>query len=108
MLPMPDIADLSSYGLKPYGFLEKLAALSCVEAVYLYGSRARGEFDDWSDVDLAIDCPHASEQDWQTIQEIVSNADIMVNVHAVRFDVLPDDIFKQQIMRDKEALYAHR
>lgn len=98
---------LTPYGLKPYRFLNQLAALPYVEAIYLYGSRARGEFDEWSDVDLAIDCPKATSRDWHTIQEIIENADIMVDVQAVRVDELTDDIFKTQVMRDKKVLYEH-
>ena len=53
--------------MKQYGFIEKLKELPFVDAIWLYGSRARGDFQDRSDIDLAIVCPKASDEDWQRV-----------------------------------------
>ncbi len=43
--------------------VEILAAHPGVERVRLFGSRARGDHDQWSDVDLAVDAPTLSHGD---------------------------------------------
>ncbi|HEV2916259.1 MAG TPA: nucleotidyltransferase domain-containing protein [Candidatus Babeliales bacterium] len=40
-----------------YQFFKKLIALPYIEKIILYGSRARGDTRDRSDIDLAIECP---------------------------------------------------
>ena len=88
-----------------YAFFKKLTALPFVEAIYLYGSRARGDNDDWSDVDLAIYCPKADTGDWLDIEEICDNADILVRVERTRYEKIQDAVFKAQVERDKKVLY---
>lgn len=97
--------DWAAYGLKPYRFFEALIELPFVEALYLYGSRARGDFDEWSDIDLAISCPRADEGQWRQIIDIAENADILVDVECTRLDHVKDEIFAQEITRDMVELY---
>lgn len=90
----------------PYRFLDQLKALSFVEAIYLYGSRARGDGDTRSDIDLAILCPEASRKDWLEVLEIIETADTLLFIDCVRFDRLEeDDPLKQMIAKDKIVLY---
>lgn len=98
---MPSPADITTYD-----FFTRLTALPCVEAVYLYGSRARGDADTYSDYDLAIHCPNAREEEWNTLVEMLENAPFLNHIEAVRYDALPDGLFKQQIDKYKQVLYA--
>ena len=50
--------------LNDYLFLQKIAALPFVDAIYLFGSRARGDHRDRSDIEIAILCQNADETDW--------------------------------------------
>jgi len=50
--------------LNDYLFLQKIAALPFVDAIYLFGSRARGDHRERSDIDLAVFCRAANENDW--------------------------------------------
>lgn len=72
--------------LTDYHFLQQLAALPFVEAIYLFGSRARGEHRERSDIDLAILCPDASESDWQSILRVVDDADTLLPIDCVRLE----------------------
>jgi uncharacterized protein len=100
---MPKPADIG--GAK---FLSQLCELPFVDAIWLYGSRARGDHDDWSDVDLAIHCPTATEEEWRKITEIAANAGLLVKVECVRYDAINDDVFREQITRYHEVLYDKR
>ena len=62
-------------GLPPYRFIERLAALPFVEALVLYGSRARGDHRPRSDIDLAVRAPSADAAQWQQVLDIVDEAD---------------------------------
>lgn len=43
--------------IRKYKFFSKLSNLPYVEAIWLYGSRARGDNQDMSDIDIAIFSP---------------------------------------------------
>lgn len=90
-----------------YAFFRALTALPFVEAIYLYGSRARGDQDDWSDIDLAVLCPKATAAQWYEIQAAVETEELLVPVAVARYDTITDAGFKAQIDRDKKELYRH-
>lgn len=92
--------------LTEYRFLGRLAALPCVQAVWLYGSRARGTARERSDIDLAILCPGATQGQWQAVLDILEEADTLLSIDAVRFDALrEDDPFRATILRDRQVLF---
>lgn len=99
---MPQPSDITSYG-----FFAKLKALPFVEAIYLYGSRARGDHDDWSDIDLAVLCPTASDREWAEVQCIVETEELLVPVTVTRYDAITDTGFKAQIDKHKKEMYRH-
>lgn len=89
-----------------YTFFHKLTELSFVEKIWLYGSRARGDFKERSDIDLAIECPHASVLEWFDLLDIIENADTLLKIDCVRVDELKDDsYFKRNIFRDAKLLF---
>jgi len=52
-------------------FFSKLCELSFIENIFLYGSRARGDFLERSDIDIAVNMPDASLEDWETVMRII-------------------------------------
>jgi predicted nucleotidyltransferase len=90
-----------------YKFLQQLTALPYVEEIWLYGSRARGDNQDRSDIDLAIICPQATREEWLKIVDIIDEADTLLKIDCVRFDTLKDTTpFKDNIFKDKKVLYS--
>lgn len=95
--------------LPDYQFLDHLKALPFVEAIYLYGSRARGEHRPRSDIDLAVVCPAASDGQWQEVLDIVENADTLLAIDCLRLDAEPvDSRLRLNIERDKKVIYERR
>lgn len=91
--------------LKKYNFIEKIKSLDFVNQVWLYGSRARGDNELKSDIDLAIVCnDDATDGDWNKIVDIVENRDTLLMVDYVRFDRLEDNKFKKNILKDRVVL----
>ena len=87
-----------------FRFFDAIAEMQFVEAVYLFGSRARGDATDKSDIDLAIVCPSASDYDWLKIVDIIDEADTLLKIDCVHFDTLKNDRLKAEIERDKIIL----
>jgi uncharacterized protein len=95
--------------LEGYDFYEKIKALPYVDRIYMYGSRARGDnIDDRSDVDLAIECPRASDEEWAKIKWIINKKEILLKLDCVRLDTLEDSLFKQEIEKDKKVIYEKK
>jgi predicted nucleotidyltransferase len=96
---MPKHHDITSYN-----FWVRIQEQPFVDAIYLYGSRARGDATRLSDIDLAILCPRASEADWLKIVDIIDNADTLLKIDYVRLDSLKNERLKAEIERDKVRL----
>ncbi len=95
--------------IKSYDFYYHLRTLPFVEAIWLYGSRAREDSQSRLDIDLAILCPKATDQDWATIREIISTADTLFHIDCVRFDTLQEtDKLRHAILRDKVVLFERK
>ena len=92
-----------------YAFIRSLAGLPFVERIIVYGSRARRENRERSDIDLAISCPSASPSDWSQVMEIVEQADTLLKIDCVRLEDLPtSDQLRQSILRDGKVLFERK
>lgn len=75
-----------------------------VDAIYLFGSRARGDHRDRSDIDIAILCPNANETDWQTILKLIDDADTLLSIDCIRLDQeSQNSALRLQIEQDKKT-----
>jgi len=90
-----------------YEFISRLKKLSFVEEIWLFGSRARGDNKELSDVDLAIVCPKANDNDWLKVTEIIDSADTLLKIDCLRMDkdLIGQEIY-QNILRDKKVIYV--
>ncbi|CAL7961936.1 conserved hypothetical protein [Alphaproteobacteria bacterium] len=73
-----------------YQFIKNIAKLPFVKSIILFGSRARGDNEERSDIDLAVDCYGCSHKDWLKVLDLVEKADTLLNIDCVRFDTLQD------------------
>jgi predicted nucleotidyltransferase len=77
-----------------------------VEAIYLFGSRARHDNRKRSDIDIAINCPSASDKDWNQILDIIESADTLLKIDCVRLDQLSDaNSLKANILQESKTIY---
>lgn len=92
-----------------YQFINRIAKLPFVEEILLYGSRARGDNQEKSDIDIAIVCPTATEEDWYNVLNIINTADTLLQIDCVNFDILPPDSkLKINIIKFKKTLYCKK
>lgn len=92
-----------------YQFFQDLCKLPFIESIYLYGSRARDSHKERSDIDLAIICPTATENDWLQVLDILENADTLLKIDCVRLDELSStEPLKQNILKEKIVLFERK
>lgn len=88
-----------------YDFINKLKKLKFIDAIWLYGSRARGDFKERSDIDLVIICPNASLDQWIEILKIIDKRDTLLKVDLLRYDEIKDESLKKRIKKEKVVIY---
>ena len=66
--------------------VQSLSTLKYVRQVILFGSRSRGDADSRSDIDLAVDCPSASNTEWTNILDIVNTSKTLLKIDCLRLD----------------------
>lgn len=92
--------------MKDYEFIKKLESLDFVEEIWLFGSRARRDANERSDIDLTVICPAATDEDWYKVLDIIENADTLLKIDCIRFDKLKeDDLLRSNILKFKQVLY---
>lgn len=91
-----------------YKFIEKLKKLSFIDEIWLFGSRARGDYNDRSDIDIALVCGKASRSDWLSVVDIIDNADTLLKIDCLRLDSSLDKRLYQNIIKDKKLIYKKK
>jgi uncharacterized protein len=93
--------------IKQYKFFTALCNLTYVDEIILYGSRARGDYRERSDIDLAIKCPKANDEDWQAILRIIEDADTLLKIDCIKFETLElGSELHEAILREGKVLYV--
>jgi predicted nucleotidyltransferase len=82
----------------------QLSAEPSVRRVILFGSRARGEAQPRSDVDLAVEAPAASVRDWLRLADIAEDAETLLSIDLVRLEQAPPDL-RERIQAEGRVLY---
>jgi predicted nucleotidyltransferase len=87
--------------------IERLALFPNLRRVILFGSRARGDFGDRSDVDLAVEIPAASAREWDELGGIVEEAETLLDIDLVRLERASETL-RSRIEREGEVIYERR
>ncbi len=92
-----------------YKFIEKLKELPFIEEIWLFGSRARGDHRQKSDIDLAILCPKATDKDWVDIMDIIEDSDTLLKIDCVKFDqkTISQELYNN-IIKDRKVIYVKK
>ena len=72
-----------------------------VRAAYLYGSRARGDYKPQSDIDIAIDAPGMTPQNFAQLWSAIDALPIAYPLDCLWIQALPESRLKAQIERDR-------
>lgn len=75
-----------------------------VRRVILFGSRARRDNVERSDIDLAVEAPAASTRTWSDIEEIIENAPTLIEIDVVRLEQAPPEL-AERVFRYGRTIY---
>jgi len=71
----------------------RLAEHPAVERVWLFGSRARGDAFERSDIDLAIEAPAMDRSEWVRLKlDFEDEAPTLLNLDLLRWEETPQDL----------------
>ena len=83
----------------------RLARHPAVERVWLFGSRARGDNFERSDIDLAIEAPGIDRGEWAQLHlDLEEEADTLLLIDFVLMDDMPES-FRRRVEREGRLLY---
>jgi predicted nucleotidyltransferase len=83
----------------------QLGTLPHVRRVIMFGSRARGDAWDRSDIDLAVEAPGADVREWDAVCRAVESAETLLPIDLVRLETAAPD-FRDEILAEGVTLYA--
>jgi predicted nucleotidyltransferase len=84
-----------------------LRSLNFVEAIYLYGSRARGNYRPHSDIDIALKLHDNKPNYRHIIADIIEHADTLLAIDCVNIDEAPEAL-KRQIVKEGVLLFENK
>ena len=83
---------------------DELGRIPSVENVILFGSRARGNNWERSDIDLAVICPDASWSDWAKMTDVIDEAPTLLKIDLVRFHDASESL-QEEILLEGVPVY---
>jgi predicted nucleotidyltransferase len=83
-----------------------LSKVSAIKRFWLFGSRARGDQEERSDIDLAIEAPDISPEVWSRIGELVDHAQTLLKIDWVNLERAPSAL-RDNILKEGICLYEH-
>lgn len=92
--------------IQSYIFINKLKSLPFVNEIWLFGSHARGDNDECSDIDIAIISPNITDQEWLEVMDIMESADTLLKIDCVRFEStkISSELY-ENILKEKKIIY---
>ena len=84
--------------------LELVSVRPEVRKVLVFGSRARGDADERSDIDLAVEAPNATQRQWLDLSFELKELDTLLRVDVVRLEEATSTL-KARILAEGEILY---
>lgn len=80
---------------------------SSIEKIILFGSRARGDNAERSDIDIAIVAPTIKPAQWLELLEKIDNLNTLLEIDVVNFDEV-DEKLKSKIRLEGKVIYEHQ
>lgn len=76
-----------------------------IHAVYLFGSRAKGNFRDGSDIDLAVLAPEMKPEIFTQLWNEIDALPLVFKVDCLHFEQLDNNVLKHKILDEGVVFY---
>lgn len=77
-----------------------------IEAVWIFGSRARGDAHGSSDIDLAIDAPDMPASDFTVLLQRLASLPTLHKIDAIHWQAVSEPAFRAEIERQRRVFWA--
>lgn len=84
--------------------VDSLSSFDEVRSVILFGSRAYGDADPRSDIDLAISAPGINTRRWLDMKLLAEEAPTLLSISLVRLDDSPSEL-RDRVLKEGVVLY---
>lgn len=104
--PAPD-----GFGIAPSAAAKLFAlfeATPALERVWIYGSRARGDHREASDIDLAADAPAMSPEDFLALSGRVEDLGLIYRIDMLRLQAVAEGDLRTRVERDRRVFWEPR
>ncbi len=103
------VAQTDRFGLAPATAAELRRVFEQtpgIAAVWIFGSRATGRARPESDIDLAVDAPALSAQDFEALLQRLLALSTLHKLDVVHWQAVAEPVFRAQIERDRQRFWA--
>jgi predicted nucleotidyltransferase len=89
-------------------FLATISRQESVRRIIVFGSRALGDYEEYSDLDLAVDAPDMTKSEWLKLKEFaIYDLDAFIKVSLVYYATNPDKL-KDRINQTGKIIYERQ
>lgn len=89
-------------------FLLTIAKVDSVNKIIVFGSRALGDYEKYSDLDLAVDAPGMTKFEWLKLKETaIYDLNTFIKVSLVFYSTNPDKL-KDRINQTGKIIYVRQ
>ncbi|HOE04442.1 MAG TPA: nucleotidyltransferase domain-containing protein [Bacteroidales bacterium] len=102
------MSELNKYGLSEENLANVIAIISAhpkVKKIILFGSRAKGNFNKGSDIDIAVSGEHIELNDILNLLIVLDNLDLAYKFDIIIFENIQSEELKEHIERIGIVLY---
>ncbi len=102
---LKNLENISPLSETVISFLENISINKKVNKIVVFGSRAFGDFEKYSDLDLAIDAPSMIKYEWLKLKEFaIYDLNSFIKVSLVFYSNNPDNL-KDRINKTGKIIY---
>ncbi|WP_227394456.1 nucleotidyltransferase domain-containing protein [Jeotgalibacillus aurantiacus] len=84
--------------------IDIVAAYPDVKRLLLFGSRAHGDYQERSDVDLALEAPGLSNDSWLLLCQEIEELETLLKIDLLRLDAAPEKLL-HDVQRCHKVLF---
>ena len=101
-----NLQNISPLSPEIISFLEELTLNKNVERIIVFGSRALGDYEEYSDLDLAIDAPKIQKYEWLKLKEYsIYDLRTVYKISLVHYSTNPENL-KESINQNGKIIYV--
>lgn len=105
---LKNLENISPLSEEIISFLSEITLNEKIERIIVFGSRAFGDYETYSDLDLAIDAPTMEKHEWLKLKEYVTyDLRTVLRISLVNYSTNPVKL-KESINQTGKIIYVRR